>query len=118
MGEEQLGTNGSVLARWHRVGYPSLALLAGVGVAGSVALTLGGALVRGGLRPCERLDERVCRDLGAEDCAVWKTELGRAGTGSTVPFRAGGGRHAPLRWALNAALPGDRSSDKALCYRQ
>lgn len=118
MGEEQKGANGSSRTPWYQAGYSWLGPLAGIGVVGYFGLWVGGALVHGGLRPCERLDERICRDLGTEDCAVWKAELGRAGAAGTLPFRAGGGRYAPLRWALNAMLPGDSGVDKAACYRQ
>jgi len=39
----------------------------------------------GACRPCERLQSKICEDLGSEDCAVWKgPEVDQAGIGSAT----------------------------------
>lgn len=42
----------------------NLAVLAAVSTAALFALS--------GCNPCEKLEEKLCADLGAEDCALWK----------------------------------------------
>jgi hypothetical protein len=73
---------------------------------------------RGGFYPCERLDERICTDLGHERCYVWEGDLHRVESGSVTP--------APYR---STSIVFDRiregvlgwnatRSDNVLCYRQ
>ena len=92
-------------------------------VAGAVLVWVGaglaGHVARGGLRPCERLDDRLCADLGPEDCALWKTRLGRVGSGSVQPHRLRGNRGAIWDVAVHKLLGWDMSrSDNPLCYDQ
>ncbi len=62
----------------------------------SVGVALVGVL--SGCDSCGKLDERLCADLGAEDCAVWKA------SGTTFTDQAeqspGGGRRSGLKRML------------------
>ena len=53
----------------------------------SCALALAAGL--GGCRPCDDLDERICSDLGPQDCQVWTEKLNKVGSASTSPTRFG-----------------------------
>ena len=91
--------------------------LGGLAVVAWVAYALGALLVRGGLHPCDRLDARLCRDLGAADCAIWTTRLHRVGAASSEPHRFRGNRTALVDLALHRALGWDaRRADNPLCY--
>jgi hypothetical protein len=93
--------------------------LGGAAVVLWIALALGGHLRRGGLRPCDRLDERLCADLGATDCAFWKTRLGRAGSGSSEPHELRRNRTALVDLALHKALGWSMATqDNPRCYDQ
>jgi hypothetical protein len=94
-----------------------LPALAGLAVAGWLVSLAGATLTRGGLRPCDRLDERLCRDLGPSDCDLWKTHLGRAGAASTQPYQVRGHRAGLFELALHVALRWDmKTADNPLCY--
>jgi hypothetical protein len=43
-----------------------------------------------GCRPCETFDDRVCERLGAQDCAVWSEQLGKAGSPSVYEAQRSG----------------------------
>jgi hypothetical protein len=104
---------------WYRRAWLPIAALGVVVFVGGVAFSFGGSLVRGGLRPCATLDERLCADLGSDGCDTWKGKLHRAGAGSSMPRRMRRGRTALLDMALHAVLPWDESKeDNPLCYDQ
>ncbi len=46
-----------------------------------------------GCNVCEDLDARVCKDLGKEDCALWKEN----GLNYTAQAKKGGGRRSMLK---------------------
>jgi hypothetical protein len=74
-------------------------------------------LARGGLKPCARLDARLCVDLGPEECAVWTGLLGRRGAASTMPHHARYARTARIEGALHGFLGWDDSrADNPRCY--
>jgi hypothetical protein len=62
----------------------------------SVGITFVGAL--SGCDSCGKLDERMCADLGAEDCALWK-ESGMSFT-DQAEQSPGGGRRSGLKRML------------------
>ena len=91
------------------------------GLALLAAVTLGGELVRGGVRPCDRLDQRLCRDLGPAACDVWTNRLHRAGAASTEPRhrRWNKAGRAAADVALHTLLGWDASkADNPTCYQQ
>ena len=53
-----------------------------------------------GCRPCEELDERICTDLGATECQIWRGDLAKAGSASTSPVRYSG----KYRWLSNLLM--------------
>jgi hypothetical protein len=74
-------------------------------------------LVRGGLRPCERLDQRLCADLGTEGCAVWTQYLHRGGAASGEPHHWPRNRAFILDLAIHKLLGWDAAhADNPLCY--
>ena len=78
---------------------------------------LWGDLSRGGLHPCDRLDERLCQDLGPADCGFWKTRLGHGGAASTEPHHLRRNRTALLDVAQHKLLGWDMAkADNPLCY--
>jgi hypothetical protein len=88
-----------------------------LGVAIWVAGTLSGDLRRGGLHPCDRLDQRLCQDLGAADCAFWTQRLGRGGAASTEPHHLRRNKTALLDVVQHKLLGWDMSkADNPLCY--
>jgi hypothetical protein len=110
---EKTGTEGRSV--WRR----RAAYLAALAVVAWMGAEVAGALARGGAHPCARLDERLCADLGATDCALWKTRLGRAGAASTQPYHARGGRAGLFELAVGKILGWDfRHADDPLCSRE
>lgn len=53
-------------------------------------------LLLGGCNVCEQLDEKICADLGEEDCAYWTDEMDRAGS----PSRSAPGRQKAMKKML------------------
>ena len=97
---------------WHR--YAVFTFLA---ITVLVAVLVGPKLARGGIRPCDRLDERLCRDLGPADCEIWKTRLGRVGSASTQPHSWRANRMVFADIAIHKLLGWDATkSDNPLCY--
>jgi hypothetical protein len=78
---------------------------------------------RGGLRPCDNLEKRLCADLGPTSCDVWKNGLDGAYAGSGQPRRNYGGRWENTDKAIDKAIDwllgwdGARQ-DNPLCYEQ
>jgi hypothetical protein len=82
------------------------------------AVFFAGDYRRGGFYPCDRLDERICRDLGPERCHVWEADLHRVESGSVspAPYRP---RSAVLDRIRGGVLGWDATrSDNPRCYRQ
>jgi hypothetical protein len=76
-------------------------------------------LWRAGLRPCRNLDERVCADLGATDCQVWKTKLHGGLTGSSQPHDWPRNKTAAVDVAIHKLLGWDAArQDNPLCFDQ
>src|SRR5205085_4500017 len=88
-----------------------------IAIAAVAGALVGPKLARGGLRPCDRLDERLCRDLGLADCELWKAHLGRVGSASVQPHPWRANRMIFADLALHKLLGWDASkSDNPLCY--
>jgi hypothetical protein len=75
----------------------------------------------GGFHPCDRLDDRLCHDLGPAGCSVWMYRLNRAESGSMKPAQ----QHYSRRQSVvldslrDSVLGWDPTrSDNPLCYRQ
>jgi len=82
-----------------------------------IGAALWGDLSRGGLHPCDRLDERLCQDLGTADCAFWKARLGHGGAASTEPHHLRRNKTAVLDVARHKLLGWDMArADNPLCY--
>ena len=95
--------------------WPRYALVCGL----TIAVMVGAVFAMGGLRPCERLDDRLCRDLGPDDCAIWKDQLGRVGSGSRQRHSWRGNRMVFVDLAIHKVLGWDAAhSDNPLCNRQ
>ena len=94
-----------------------IVFLAPIALAILVVLLIAGDLARGGLRPCERLDQRLCADLGAAGCDVWTRALGRRGAASSEPHHWRRNRTFVLDLALHKVLGWDAAhADNPLCY--
>lgn len=94
-----------------------MAIVASLALAALLAVTVGADLARGGLRPCDRLDQRLCGDLGPEACAVWQVHLHRAGAASSQPHHWRRNRTVVLDVALHKVLGWDAPrADNPLCY--
>ena len=73
---------------------------------------------RGGFYPCERLDQRICSDLGHERCQIWQADLHRVESGgaSPAPYRP---TSAVSDRIFEGVLGWDPTrSDNPRCYRQ
>jgi hypothetical protein len=93
----------------------SAVVIAGVTIWCGVALWAD--VSRGGLHPCDRLDESLCRDLGPADCAFWKARLGRRGAASTEPHHLRRNKTALLDVVQHKLLGWDMAkADNPLCY--
>ncbi len=76
-------------------------------------------LWRAGLRPCRNLDQRLCADLGPQDCTVWKNDLHGAFTGSSQPHTWRGNKTVAVDVAVHKLLGWDASrQDNPLCFDQ
>lgn len=72
----------------------------------------------GGFQPCDRLDDRICHDLGPARCSVWMYHLNRAESGSMKPERYRP-RFAAYDSLRDAVLGWDATrSNNPLCYQQ
>jgi hypothetical protein len=73
---------------------------------------------RGGFQPCDRLDERICRDLGHERCHIWEADLHRVESGSVspAPYRSTSAVFDRIREVVLGWHP--TRSDNLRCYRQ
>jgi hypothetical protein len=82
-----------------------------------VFITVSGDLARGGLHPCDRLDQRLCADLGPAGCDIWKRHLSRTGAASSEPHHWRRNRAFALDLALHKLLRWDAAhADNPLCY--
>jgi hypothetical protein len=107
------GTRAPPGIRWLRW----VPVVAGLAVVGWLVSVAGATVARGGLRPCDRLDERLCHDLGSSDCDLWKTHLGGTGAASTQPYQVRGHRAGLFELALHVVLPWNmKKADNPLCY--
>jgi hypothetical protein len=78
-----------------------------------------GDLRRGGVQPCRRLDEKLCADLGAAACEIWKTRLGRAGSASGTPHRWRQNRTLSVDVIAHKLFGWDAAhADNPLCYQE
>jgi hypothetical protein len=94
-----------------------LSVIAGLAVVGWLVSVAATTVARGGLRPCDRLDERLCRDLGPSDCDLWKKRLGGTGAASTQPYEVHGHRAGLFQLALHVVLPWNiKKADNPLCH--
>jgi hypothetical protein len=89
-----------------------VALLAAV-----VIPIVGARIVGPHFHPCERLDARLCADLGPEACAVWKGKLGNVGSGSAMPHEAVVGGPLVHR-ATHLFLGWDNERSHETCVKQ
>ncbi len=86
---------------------------------GLVALAAAGDLKRGGLYPCDRLDARLCADLGPGACDVWMNRLHRVGAASVEPHEWRHNRTFLIDLALHKLLGWDAAhADNPLCYTE
>jgi hypothetical protein len=84
-----------------------------------IAVAIAGDVKRGGLRPCNRLDARLCADLGPAACDVWKDRLHRLGAASVEPHEWRHNRTFLIDLALHKLLGWDAAhADNPLCYTE
>jgi hypothetical protein len=115
--EGQPPTGDDAPAKWRRRPGAVLAVLAPLAVLAVVLIAVSGDLARGGLRPCERLDQRLCADLGPGACDVWTRQLQRRGAASSEPHHWRRNRTFALDLALHKLLGWDAAhADNPLCY--
>ena len=94
-----------------------MGILAPLGLLGLILVAVSGDLARGGLRPCDRLDRRLCADLGPAGCEVWTRRLQRRGAASSEPHHWRRNRTFALDLALHKLLGWDAArADNPLCY--
>jgi hypothetical protein len=86
-------------------------------VAAVVIAIVAGRLVGPRFHPCDRLEARVCADLGPDMCAVWKGPLAKVGTGSAMAHESRG-RRGLADLGMHLLLGWDRERDHETCSAQ
>jgi hypothetical protein len=86
-------------------------------VAAVVVVIVAGRIVGPRLHPCDRLDARLCADLGPEACEVWRGPLNKTASGSSMAHEVRG-RRALADLALHLWLGWDFQRDHDICSAQ
>ena len=86
-------------------------------VAAIVLAIVAGRLFGPRFHPCDRLETRLCADLGAELCEVWKGPLRKVGSGSAMPHEARG-RGGLADLGMHLLLGWDRARSHETCSAQ
>jgi hypothetical protein len=86
-------------------------------VAAIVIAIVAGRMFGPRFHPCDRLEARLCADLGPEQCGVWKGPLRKAGTGSAMPHEVRG-RGGLADLGMHLLLGWDRERSHETCSAQ
>jgi len=100
-------------AREHAGNMRNLVLLVGAVVVAIVA----GRMIGPRFHPCDRLDARLCADLGPDACETWRGPLRKVASGSTMPHEARG-RRALADLGMHLLLGWDRGRSHETCSAQ
>jgi hypothetical protein len=109
----RLEARSTARAREHAGNVRSLVLLVGAVVIAVVV----GRVIGPRLHPCDKLEARLCADLGPEECQTWRGPLRKVASGSAVPHEARG-RGALADRGLHLLLGWDRQRSHETCSAQ
>jgi len=100
-------------AREHATDMRNLVLL----VAAVVVAIVAGRVVGPRFHPCDRLDDRLCADLGPDSCELWKGRFNKAVSGSSMRHESHGRRLLVDR-AMHLLLGWDSERSHETCSAQ